>query len=398
MITIRKSQLIEGSNAVKLCAILEHNGVETPLWYSVDPAYAHYLTPERQDGFLVGLLASAMRMGEDLRVEGVVSERLFYNLTNHYMRILSLLFPRLRQVKIEAEQLDRTNLGNAGAIGTGFSGGVDSFCVVWDHLFAEPPKSFRLTHCVNASVGAHGRTRYKENGRYRREEELFHERCDHFATVMDEWKIPLVRVNSNLHELVGTNVSPFRQLGLTQMHTPRNVSAVLVLQKLFSKYLYASAFPYEECFIGPTYGIGYSDPMSIHLLSTETMECVSSGCQHTRVRKTALITGIPASYRYLNVCSMRQVDRNCSGCNKCLRTLLTLEVLGKLDLYSHVFDLDRYRRLRSRYLMKLLAKPDIFFREILKLAEERNFSISPLLRVSALLGLSKLWPSKRSLK
>lgn len=41
--------------------------------------------------------------------------------------------------------------------------------------------------------------------------------------------------------------------------------------------------------------------------------------------------------------------KNCGHCIKCLRTLYTLDVLGVLDRYSAVFDLDDYRRNISRY-------------------------------------------------
>ena len=42
---------------------------------------------------------------------------------------------------------------------------------------------------------------------------------------------------------------------------------------------------------------------------------------------------------YVQAASKTGQVENCSVCNKCLRTQITLDLLGKLDLYQDVFDL-----------------------------------------------------------
>ena len=169
-----------------------------------------------------------------------------------------------------------------------------------------------------------------------------------------------------------------------QTHTPRNVSGVLILQKLFGKYLYASTFKYEECFVGPSYDMAYSDPFAVHLLSSETLECLSTGSQYSRVEKTARVAEMEPSFRYLDICAASHTG-NCSICWKCARTLLTFEILGKLDLYNRMFDLKAYDQIRNRYIVGILRSKDPLLREVVQLAKEKNFCFNSFHKVVSLL-------------
>ena len=86
----------------------------------------------------------------------------------------------------------------------------------------------------------------------------------------------------------------------------------------------------------------------------------------------------PAS-RYLNVCGNHDtLDTNCSVCPKCCRTLLTLELIGRIDGFRSVFDVDRYRReARRRFIAETLVNADreMFFRHIVDLAKERGVDL-----------------------
>ena len=68
-----------------------------------------------------------------------------------------------------------------------------------------------------------------------------------------------------------------------------------------------------------------------------------------------MVAAYEPSHRYLNVCVDPSFEgRNCSVCFKCCRTLLTLELLGVADLYKETFDLEKFRRVRNRYVLKVL--------------------------------------------
>ena len=328
---ISPAQLREDGPVVTVSASIEVDGKSHTLWYSVEREHAGWLTRDRQDAFVVALLPLAMKRPEDLHVEGALSERLFYNLTNYYIRILSASIRSLHAVRVAPEQLAATRIEPAPrGVAAGFSGGVDSFSLLADHLDGAVPDGFRLTHLLYNNVGSHGR-----GGR-----QLFEDRYRRLLPLARSLGLPFIKVDSNLDELVDT---PF-----LQTHSLRNISVVLLLQRLIGRFYYASAYRYQDCFVGETSELAHTDPFAIHLLSTESTDCISTGCQYSRVEKTERLAELALSRRYLDVCVRSSDGTNCSGCWKCARTLLTLEILGLLDQYDQVFDLDEYRRIRYR--------------------------------------------------
>lgn len=359
-------QVREDGPAVTLSADVEVDGRRKTVWYSVEREYAGSLTADRQDAFVLALLPIAMKRREDLHVEGLVSERLFYGLSNYYIRILSTAIRSLHPVRILPEGLATNRIEPAPAgVAAGFSGGVDSFCLLADHFYGDVPDGFRLTHLIYNNVGSHGR-----QGR-----RLFEQRYQRLLAAVRDLGLPFIKVDSNLDELVDT---PF-----LQTHSLRNISVALVLQRLIRRFYYASAYKYEDCFVGETSELARCDPMAIHLLSTESTDCMSSGCQYSRVQKTERLAGLALSRRCLDVCVRSPDGSNCSGCWKCARTMLTLEILGRLDEYDGVFDLDEYRRIRYRYLSQVVSSDDALTREIVELARTRGFEFPAVARYYA---------------
>ena len=61
-----------------------------------------------------------------------------------------------------------------------------------------------------------------------------------------------------------------------------------------------------------------------------------------------------------------------------MKTLLTLELLGKLDAFAGVFDIEKYRReARRRFIAETLAtrKWNLFSQHLLALADERGIDL-----------------------
>ena len=62
------------------------------------------------------------------------------------------------------------------------------------------------------------------------------------------------------------------------------------------------------------------------------------------MQKTLLVAELPVARQSLTVCTGVTPDgRNCSTCDKCLRTELTLEIAGHLDAFDERFDLGAFR-------------------------------------------------------
>jgi len=274
------------------------------------------------------------------------------------------VMPQLHLVRIFPESTHRALSVPASGVATGFSGGVDSYSVLADNYSASTPGGFQVTHLLFNNVGSHGRGNAGES--------LFKARYERLIRAADAIGLPFVMVNSN--------VDMFYEfpLNFKQTHTFRNASVGLLLQKGIGRFLYASAYHFQDAFVGPTDSLAYSDLVSLPLLSTATLDALSVGSEYTRVEKTLSMVEFPDSYRMLDVCvrpAPPHGPTNCSECWKCLRTLATLDIGGCLSLYADAFDLDLYHRLRRRYFASLLGSDNPLLREIVDLAEERNYPI-----------------------
>ncbi|MGB5746027.1 MAG: hypothetical protein WBM69_03540 [Desulfobacterales bacterium] len=357
---ISKPQIVrENKQIIHRVGVESIKGNET-LWFSLHESFGDLLS-NSCDASLVALLIPAMASGEDIHLNGMISEKLLSNLSGPFQRLLQHVIPSLRQVKIYPEDVCRGQANPAPGVATGFSGGIDSFCVLADHYYSNIFKRFKVTHLLFNNVGSHGRGA----------ERLFRQRYRRLLPVAELLELPFLMINSNLDSFYG------KGFGFQLTHTLRNASVALLLQGGIGRYLYASTFAYADVFVGPTYDMAYSDTIILPLLSTENLDAFSVGSEYTRVEKTLRVAEVPDSYKTLDICVKDHNTggyTNCSTCWKCLRTISTLEIAGYLERYSTSFDLNAYNRQRNRYLAKLLGSHDPLVREIVQFAKERNFS------------------------
>src|SRR4028118_737543 len=201
---ISKPELAKQDNFQYRVRVSFSEGTET-LWYSLGEEYAD-LVSDRSDAPLVALLIRAMACGEDIHLDGTISERLYYNLSRSYQHVLRAVIPSLRLINIYPDNVQPATQ-RASGVATGFSGGIDSFSVLADHHYTDVPTGFRLTHLLYNNVGSH------EKGGSR----LFRERYEHIRPTAERIGLPFIAVD--------TNVSAFYSgFKFQQTHTPRNAS------------------------------------------------------------------------------------------------------------------------------------------------------------------------------
>ena len=348
---------------------------EEACFYSVPEKHADFADTASSNCFLVGLLYPALRYGEDIHVAGTVSARLLYNLNQYLVPLLVSCDSRLKPIRITADATDDQGSRQARAVGTGFSGGIDSFTTIHEHFDRPTPDGFKLTHLFFFNVGAHGIP--KNRPELVSIERKFNARYEKLKSFPEEVGIPFVPVNSNIHL--------FHPWGHLEVATLATVSATMFLQKGIRRYYLASAgHPYVHLwhYLGTPRrpdDIAYLNPHLLPWLSTESLDLVDDGTFYDRSQKTALIADYEPATRYLNVCCDHDtLDTNCSRCGKCCRTLLTLEILGKVDAFRGVFDVDKYRReARRRFIAETIVNADreMFFRHIIDLARERGVNL-----------------------
>ena len=358
-----------------LSASVSFQGREEECFYSVPLKYADLADLESSNCFLVGMLYPAMRYGEDIHVEGSVSARLLYNLNEYLIPLMAICDPRLKRIRITAGSTDDRGHPDAKAVGTGFSGGIDSFATIYDHLERPTPDGFRLTHLFFFNVGAHGIP--KKPGDMETIERQFHARYEKLKPFPDEAGLPFVPVDSNVHK--------FHTWGHLEIATFATISAVMFLQRGIRRYYLASSgHTYRQIwkFLGEggrPDAIGRMNMMLLLWLSTESLDLVDDGNLYDRSMKTRLIADYAPAMKYLNVCYGHDtLDTNCSVCPKCARTLLTLEILGRLDAFGAVFDIPRYKReVRRRLIAETIVqeKDDLFAKHLMDLARERGVDL-----------------------
>ena len=163
----------------------------------------------------------------------------------------------------------------------------------------------------------------------------------------------------------------------------RNISVSLLLQRQINQYYFASAFHITQFKLAPRPDIARIDLMLLPLLSTENIAIFSHGTTMTRVEKTKLITALPETYKYLDVCVDELDEKNCSNCSKCRRTMATLDILEKLYLYSHVFDLNLYYKNKRYIFFDLLLDKSSIAKEVISFAKQVNYAIPSFSKFSS---------------
>ncbi|MFC3886042.1 hypothetical protein ACFOU2_22205 [Bacillus songklensis] len=348
MIIIYEPEIKKNDKEVRLQAVFEVDGQKDVLWFEVEEKYSIYLTNERADAFLVGLLWYALKNGHDIKVLSPMSERLYYTVNKYLVPVIAEIHG-YKTIKVMCNQLAAKPISNAGAVGTGLSCGIDSFSTICDHMGDGVPGKYKITHFTFFNVGSNGDFGGKQALN------LFEERTKIAKACADELGKELIMVNSNLSEIL--------HMSFRQTDTLRSMSAVLALQKLFKVYYHSSTVHIKDFRLSKSL-LACSDIFNLNMLSTENTSLFSSCANYTRVDKTRMVAKFEPSYKYLNVCTKDKF--NCGKCSKCLRTLLTLEIIGAIDKYAAVFPLDVYRKKRPKYIAKVLANrdTDIWMKEI----------------------------------
>jgi hypothetical protein len=323
------------------------------VWISVPEKYQNWLITDRYDGFAVALLYCAMKAGEDIYIEGAVSKKLLRNLNCSVQYVLQAFSPYLNKITIYAQKTTDSKTV-ATHIGTGFSGGIDSFCTVYDRFVQEKDPDYKVDTLVSFNIGHYGIS----DGIT---QQSFRDGFSLLSKFVTEVGLPYASVNTNFGWYIEKNMfwEELRQFGPLFM-----AAAVLSMQNRFSKYYIASNYSYRE-----TLQYAYKDrPIKTmksrnmidgdymehilyHLLNTENLEIIVDGSQYPRTEKTKRISEYPLSYKYIDLYGRRAGKKNPVNTGKVNRTLWALESMDKLNLYVESFDIEHWKK-KDAFLYK----------------------------------------------
>lgn len=342
MITIGQPKISKQKKRARLYCDIEMNDETKTLWLEVEDKYAGYLVKDRCDAFLIAMLPIAMRNHKDIQCLYPVSEELLHNIKIQLIPALAKSGEGFYKTRIIAD-VEKHPVKSAGAIGTGFSRGVNSMHVIESYVNSEYPR-FDITHlCIN-DVGAFDIDGYKN---YNKDVEEIKKECfDKSICLADELEIPYVFSKSNLAKDFPSEYA--------YDHVYCNLFPVFALQKLFKMYYYGSSgLDLEHISMKHSDKVNCSnyDVILNSILSTSNLKIVTEGCEKNRLEKTADIIHFSPAQSYLHVCLTD--SKNCNKCIKCMRTMLALDGLDRLDYFSQVFDVDYYKKHKKTYISYL---------------------------------------------
>ncbi len=337
MIRINNPYILEQNNKTRLCCnvIIEEENNEELIWLEVENDYKKYLTTERGDAFLILMLPFAMLNNIDIELKTPVTEELLYHIREYILPSLVNHSDYLFMPKIYAQTCEA--LPNEGAVGTGFSRGVDSLHAIAS-LYNSEYKGSNLTHLCLFHTDIHNE----------KTSAIFEKKKKDSYKIANELGLPLVVVDTNCYNVIRTPED------YNYLHEYSSMFVVYALQKLWKQYYYASwGGDFSEFSVANAHieSSAHYELLLLSFLSKSNLRLYPEGGAETRVEKVKKIKDFELAKKYLHVCL--ESSSNCSKCSKCMLTMMNLDSLGVLNHFSNVFDIDYFKNDRNVFLEHL---------------------------------------------
>jgi hypothetical protein len=312
-VKIQPGQVVEADGALtvryRFEARMERTG---ELWFSVAPRWRDWIHAGPEPA-VAALAFLAMAAGEDIEVAQPVSSRFHYGF-QRAVEHFHLWWPRLRAVALRVPGFSHADRSRATAVASCFSGGVDSFHTLYAHLGpAAPVADFRLTHLLFA----HGFDIPLANPAY-------HELAAEFAELARPLGLDVVGLSTNVRDMLDSH------LPWDQTHGACLAAAALLLSGGIRRLIIPSTNRQSLLFL-PCGSNPVTDPM----LGTERLDIVHYGTHLSRIEKIVALAERREAQAHLRVCWQNASGaRNCGRCEKCLKTMMPLAVIGALEKFA----------------------------------------------------------------
>ena len=347
---------------------------EGTLWIDVPEEYGKYLCKERSNAFVIALFWYAMMTGSDIEFEAPVSKRLYDGLTEMLMPALEEngFAPIALKGPVTSEPVwcERQ-------VVTGMSGGVDSHYTLLCYSREDVPEEKKLTHLSHYTCCYLFKPRDVSKGvetLYRDEDRIEAILLERMKKTAGEKDFPLVDTNTNLDK-------DFYRGGYIYMAMYRYLACTLALEHLYSLYISSSSGhesgTAEVSLFAPTQ---HYEELLCSSLQTETFRYMSSD-NESRIEKIRALADDPVFQKNVTVCfDTGRGGENCGVCYGCMKTMMPLDLLGKLDGFKKSFDLEAYyrdREERFRFLIDFSKRPEASsaretVRQLAELAEKEK--------------------------
>jgi len=342
------------------------------IWYRVPEQYGSFLTTQ-SDAFLVPGLLAGMYFGDDIEVRGAVSPMLAYHL-EEYQFLLRFQCPNyLNHIEIDFERLEPIQ-STCNAVGSTFSGGVDSLFTIWKHLKKnQAMPDHQVTHGV-----------------FIKGFDILPDEDQHYQFMVEKYKQAAAQIGIELIPLETNMVSIIHQrLPLTLFPGPIIAAAGHALAGGFRRFFIPSSWDYQIL----KNNSSTANPLMDRLLSTDTLDIIHHGSTHRRVDKVREISNWEIAQKLLWVCEKHKFEKdhwNCSRCEKCLRSMIPIYTLGKMGAFT-TFKKPLKSDRDLLWWARKFSPQRGFIREIFSLAKEHKPCLLPWLGIAAALGFLRYW-------
>ena len=390
LISVRREEPSAGR--VRVTATVAYDdrpGLTEDYWFEVPAEHAGSIT-ESGNPWLTCLAPMAAKLGEPLRIPLPVDALLLRNI-REVMAIWKTWYPGVTVVPVDAPTADPAPAVEGRKTGLLFSGGVDAFFSLLHNERLDPGSI-----PADDLIAIHGFDILLDG------EEIFARHARHLRSAAAETGKTLVIVRMNLRR---TRLREASMAGL--WHGCALASVGLLLEKRYGTLLVAASDEYPN---PVPWG---SHPLTDPLLSTSATRVIHDGAAFTRWEKLEFLSRFDVVLRSLRVCSRPGFEENCANCEKCVRNMIILDVLGvldrcttfpvrKLDLtkVSHIFvkkgwHQKFYGALREFALKR--GRPDVA--DAIGRAFRRSGLLRPVVDVAEFLGRRRLiWRLGQMLK
>lgn len=308
MISVTNVQWTDDGQSARLAANVVGAGATQELWFEMPSGTPR--PPAPGNAFLCAVLKPAMHLGLPLRVEAPCDPELRRAAVEEIQPIYRFWVPSLTQVELvdgpPADPNDSTGAADSAGAGRGvgvfFSGGVDS---LYSYLrFREETTHLVPVHGFDVPV----------------------EDDDRWTMVMDEIRRVADRTDVSILP-VRTNLRHFSdRIATWPLYHGGALAAVAhATAGCLGRIRIGSTHTYDEPF---AWG---SHPLLDHHWSSGGLDVRHDGAGATRFHKIERIAGDAVALETLRVCFKSRTGRlNCGRCAKCVRTMVSLAILGRL--------------------------------------------------------------------
>lgn len=299
---------------------IRHVGTDR-VYFKFEKKYRDFVVTDASP-FAAALLIPSMKMGQDLIIEGSISQELQSGMRKIMEKMCSWNLG-LKPIAIRASEVTPDTLPMADKNASFFSGGVDSFYTYLKHK--------DRTDKIDYLILANGFDISLDNPG------LWKQTCETMDDIASSEGVEIIKVESNIRSLI--------EPALIWDYTHGGCLAALGLSlRKGIKHVYIPA----------SLATGQLLPWGTHpeldaLWSTESVSFHHDGADARRVDKVKFIARNPLALKHLRVCYINAKDKfNCGVCDKCLRTMINLRIAGKLgeaETFPHNINMELVKTL-----------------------------------------------------